>query len=32
MASITLLCLLRIEESLEHVGHQHGGLGKILWT
>jgi hypothetical protein len=32
MVSITLLRLLSIEESLDHVGHQHGGLGKVLST
>jgi hypothetical protein len=32
MVSITLLRLLSVEKSLDHVGHQYGGLGKVLWT
>jgi hypothetical protein len=32
IVSVSLLCLLSVEESFDHVGQQHGGLGKILWT
>jgi hypothetical protein len=32
MVFITFLWPLSVEESLDHVGHQNGRLGNVLWT